>query len=55
MAFTLHKICILTGWHSPTITDRVIDTVSSLLKVKYVKSQKIKRTVRCGFERFIIQ
>ena len=30
----------LTGWHSPTITDRTINTVSSLLKIKYVESQK---------------
>ena len=29
---------------SPTITERKIDTVSSLLKIKYVESLKIKRT-----------
>ena len=45
----------LTGWHSPTITDRAIDIVSSLLKIKYIESQKIKSTLLCGFERSIIQ
>ena len=33
---------LLTGWHSPTITDRAIRTVSSLLKIKYVESQKTR-------------
>ena len=37
--------------HSHIITDWAIGTVSSLLKIKNVESQKIKRTPFCGFER----
>ena len=46
MDFLIKK---LTEWHSPTIADRAIDTVLSLLKIKYVESQKIKSTLLCGF------
>ena len=42
---------LLTGWHIPTITDRAMDTVSSLFKIINVESQKIKRTPFYGFER----
>ena len=40
-------------FYSRIITDWAIGTVSSLLKIKSVESQKIKRTPFCGFERFI--
>ena len=40
----IYTLITLTGWHSPIINDREIDTVSSLLKIKYLDSQKISKT-----------
>ena len=45
---------VTASWHA-IITDWAIDTVSSLLKIKNVESQKIKKTLFCGFERTITQ